>query len=193
MNIHPNLSIQLRYNSLHLNDRFAHDLFAPEITSDSGGPCMKRPTVVALALALATITPTLAQGPPDPKALKADLLKADLFIAVTKHNLAGVKTALSKGADPNSRNWLEFTPLMWAAMRGDRNIIDELEAHKAQVNATSIYGSALSFALTGRRSEIANYLLDKGCDPNVSRIDGLNPLMIAALNGDTAIVSRLLK
>src|SRR5258708_36299046 len=133
---------------------------------------MKKTPIIALALTLAVITPTLAQGPPDPKALKADLLKADLFISVTNHNLAGVKAALAKGADANGRNWLEFTPLMWAAIRGDRNIIDELLDHKAQVSATSIYGSALSFALTGRHSDIAAYLLEKGCDPNASRISG---------------------
>ena len=47
-----------------------------------------------------------AQKPAD---YKADLIKADLFIAITHDDLAGVQSALARGAKIEERNWLEIT------------------------------------------------------------------------------------
>jgi hypothetical protein len=104
-----------------------------------------------------------------------------------------VKAALTHGADPNTRNWLDFTPLMWAAACGDRQIVDTLLAHGAKLDASSIYGSALSFAALGRHENIALYLLDRGIGPDPWRADGATPLMVAAANGHTSLIEALLR
>src|SRR5262245_6138126 len=89
--------------------------FALQLHLDQRGTSMAR-TSLAIVAALSLVTSIAgAQAPPDEKTQKAMLHKAELFIAITNRDAAGAKAALARGADPNSRNWLDFTPLMWAA------------------------------------------------------------------------------
>src|SRR5579863_4395600 len=113
-----------------------------------------RSLCLALSLLVSAGMSAMAQSPIQPKPNKAnvanlsnltDLRKAELFIAITSRDPAAVKGALVRGADPNGRNWLDFTPLMWAAGRGDRQVVDMLLARGAKLDASSIYGSALTF------------------------------------------------
>lgn len=135
----------------------------------------------------------MAQTPPDAKTQKANLLKAELFIAIRNNDPAAVKTTLAQGGDTNARNWLDFTPLMWAASRGNQEIVEMLLSHGAKLDASSTYGSALTFAALGRQEKLALYLLKKGAAPNPERADGATPLMLAAANGHTNLMARLLQ
>jgi ankyrin repeat protein len=153
---------------------------------------MTRQFIPALTLMGAFPMMAAAQMPPQPDA-KAALNRAELFIAIRDNDAAGVKKSLAQGADPNSRNWLDFSALMWAAMCGNREIAETLITHGAKFNDDSIYGSALTFAEVGRREEMALFLLDKGIKPDPSRLDKASPLMIAAANGHVKLMDRLLK
>jgi ankyrin repeat protein len=144
-------------------------------------------------LLVASMAATTAQALPADKSRKAEILNAELFIAIRTHDAAAVKSALARGADPNARNWLNFTPLMWAAARGNLQIADILLAHGAKLEASSIYGSALTFATIGRYEKMALHLLDRGASPDPSRLDGATPLMLAAANGHMTLIERLLK
>lgn len=135
----------------------------------------------------------MAQPIPDEKNLKSEALKADLFISITRRDPAGVKSALARGAGVNERNWLAFTPLMWAAGRGNREVVDLLLSKGAIINDSSIYGAALTFAAGTKNEDIALSLLGRGAQPNPSRIDGINPLMLAAGTGQQKLLARLLK
>ncbi len=138
--------------------------------------------------------PALSQSPPpdDPKAMKAQALLADAFIGIRDQNPAAVKAALDNGADPNGRNWLGFTPLMWAAMRGDNRIVDMLIARGAKINETSIYGSPTTFAAMGRNGKTGLNLLGKGAAPHGKRIDGASILMLAAAGNQVELLGKLL-
>ena len=141
-----------------------------------------------------TAVPALSQGPPpqDPKEIRAQTLLADVFIATRDHNLAAVKAALDNGADVNGRNWLGFTPLMWAAMQGDNRIVDLLMARGAKVNDSSIYGSAATFAAMGRNGKTGIHLLGKGAAPHAKRVDGTSILMMASAGDQVELLSKLL-
>src|SRR5688572_2247909 len=154
---------------------------------------LKRNPLILLALLL-TASPSVAQGPPpqNPKELKAQALLADVFIATREHNPAAVKAALDKGADVNGRNWLGFTPLMWAAMKGDNQIVDLLLARGADINASSLYGSPTTAAALGRNGKTGVHLIGKGAAPHGKRVDGASILMLAAAGNQLELLSKLL-
>jgi len=155
---------------------------------------MQRGLAVA-ALFAAVTAPAVAQSvgaPQDEKTRKAGVLTADLFLAITHDDPAAADTALAQGADPNGRNWLGFTPLMWAAMKGNQKIADSLLAHKAELDAAGNYGTALSTSLIGRKESMALHLIDRGAGIHGTRVDGATALMIAAGNGETLVIKALL-
>lgn len=150
-------------------------------------------TLATLSVVLLGVSgPVLAQAPPDEKAIKKDIIRTDLFIGITRHDAAMVNDALAHGADIESHNLIDVTPIQWAGFMGDRKIVDILLAHKAKLDAQSIYGSAFSMAVNARHPELAAYFLDKGANPNSGRIDSITPLMLASMNGYTPLVKRLL-
>lgn len=137
--------------------------------------------------------PVGAQGPPDTRSPRTILLTSKLFLAITNNDDAALKAALKGGSDPNGRNWLGFTPLMWASDRGRQSQVEYLLAHGAKLNDPSPYGTALSFALHGRHEEIARYLLSKGASTHSVRVDGTTPMMYAAANGYSDLIRTLVQ
>jgi ankyrin repeat protein len=148
---------------------------------------------LAVASALGTV-PAPAQGPPPaPKFTKAALASADLFGAITDHDLPGITRALDAGADPNGTNWLGINPLTWASLTGQQPAVETLLAHGAKLNSSSIYGSPLTFALLNGKDDLAVYLLQRGADINPKRVDGTTSLMAAAQTNCTKALALLLK
>ncbi len=152
---------------------------------------MKRKTLAALALILIA-GQAIAQNPPDPAAMKAQGLLADLFIGITAHDPQAVKSALEAGADPNGRNWLGMTPLMWASSRGNKSAVDALLARGAKINDPSIYGAAATFATLGRHGKLTQYLISKGAATTANRVDKGSILAFAAAGGDAELIAKLL-
>ncbi len=150
--------------------------------------------LIAGLLAMIALAATAQSGaaPQDEKARKAGILTAELFLAILNDKPADAEAALARGADPNGRNWLGFTPLMWAAVRGNQQIGDALLDHHADLNATGNYGTALSMALVGRQEAMALHLLDRGVGIRSVRVDGATPLMLAAGNGDVNMIKALI-
>jgi ankyrin repeat protein len=131
--------------------------------------------------------PPAQAGPPP-----GDPFGPDLFIAIRKGDIEDAKAALAKGAQTEAPNWLGITPLMWAAAMGNKNACVALIEAKADVNAPSPYGTALSFAEMGGNKEVVRLLLDKGARPTKDRVDGITPLMTAAETGRTEVLRLLL-
>lgn len=149
---------------------------------------------LSLLVAAAVLAPAgvLAQKPAA-KPSKAEMLTADLFLAITHKDINGVRAAVKAGASPNERNWLGFTPLTYASFKGDLEIAKFLIGHGARINDDTTYGSALSQATVSASDRLGVYLLDHGANPNPPRYDRSTPLMVAASNGSVGIVNGLLK
>jgi len=119
----------------------------------------------------------------DPPIAAQGKLGQDLFLAVIHGDLAGLKSLLKRGADPNARNGLMFTPLYIASATGQTPAMEALLQAGAKIEATSPYGTALSFAALGGSSPAIHLLVSRGANVNVSRTDGLTPVAMAARAG----------
>jgi len=129
----------------------------------------------------------------DPPVPPKGKLGQDLFLAIDHHDAAAVDALLGKGADPNARNGLEFTPLAIAAASHQVDVMKALLKAGAEPDADSSYGSALTFAAATGNAVGANLLIALGVDVDIARTDGMTPLMMAANCGAADIVSDLLQ
>jgi len=89
-----------------------------------------------------------------------------------------------------------FTALGLAAFFGHRNIVLELVARGAQVNAisqNSMKVMALHSAVAHRHTEIADILLANGADVNAKQQDGFTPLLEAVHNSQLDMIELLLQ
>jgi len=139
----------------------------------------------------ATPAPAAAapQGPPPP----GDPLGPDLFVAVGSGRTADIKAAIAKGAKVEGRNWLEITPLIWAAMIGNEPACAALLDAGADVNTSSRFGNPLAFAEMSGNASLVRLLLDRGAKMADDRADGITPLMTAAESGRADALRLLLK
>ena len=129
----------------------------------------------------------------DPPTAPRGNLGQDLFLAVNHRDAAGVQALLKRGADPNSRNGLEFTPLDVAAASHQTDVMETLLRSGARVDAASPYGTALTFAALGGNIEGVDLLLAKGANINASRVDGITVLMLTSRTGADKAVRELLR
>ncbi len=112
-------------------------------------------------------------------------LDGQLFQAVDSWSTSkGIIAALvEKGANPNAKANEDITPLMLAAIRGNKSAIPELLAAGAQVEAAAVGGStALMLAAREDKKDVAALLLEAGAKPDARNDNGWNALMYAARN-----------
>src|SRR6266498_2675394 len=109
-------------------------------------------------------TPALARSSTQAPVPSRGKLGQDLFLAINRGDLAGVKSLLKRGADPNARNGLEFTPLYLAAASGQTEVAEALLQAGAKLEATSPYGTALTFAALGGSAPAVKLLLARGAN-----------------------------
>lgn len=129
----------------------------------------------------------------DPPAMARGKFGQDLFMAIDHRDMGAVKALLQKGADPNSKNGLEFTPIALAAASHQPDVMKELISAGAEIDVESPYGTPLLFAAATAHLDGVNMLLAKGANPNISRNDGMTALMAAANAGFPPVVEELLK
>ena len=81
-----------------------------------------------------------------------------------------------------------------AVMRGKKDILRSLLQQKADVNAPQVDGTtALHWAVRADDLEAADLLLNAGAKVTVANREGATPMQLAALNGNAALIERLLK
>ena len=86
-----------------------------------------------------------------------------------------------------------YTPLMLAAYYNKTDIILYLLKNKANINASSPYGTALMAAVFKGHKQAALLLLEQGADPNISDENKATALQMSALFNHNDIAAYLLR
>ena len=113
-----------------------------------------------------------------------------LLIEAETGNIAQVQKLLDEGADPNIKNSIEETALMWASLNGHTSIVKLLLNSGADPNIQDTYRStALIWASS---YDIVKLLLNSGANPNIQNNNEDTALMWAANYGHIDIIELLL-
>ncbi|MEW6352602.1 MAG: ankyrin repeat domain-containing protein [Thermodesulfobacteriota bacterium] len=105
-------------------------------------------------------------------------LDSELIDAALKGDLAGVKSALEKGANPNAIDEYGWTALMASSWRGDVETGKLLLEKGTDVNAKNKFGrTALMRAAEMGHLNMVILLLEKGADANAAGPDGWTALI----------------
>jgi ankyrin repeat protein len=136
--------------------------------------------------------------------------RANIFASVWNGDQKTLEAALKSGADVNSRDKDNLTPLMLACFLGNIDIVHSLIASGADVNlkrgklrnafltpsekyaVTDIFNSLFA-AVYRDRANVVSLLLEKNAEVNGVNEFGVTPLMIAADHGNIQIVQALLE
>ncbi len=90
--------------------------------------------------------------------------------------------------------WAAGSELADAAMKGNRDAVRALLLRKADVNAPQIDGAtALHWAVRSDDVEMTDLLIRGGANPSLATREGVTPMQLAAMNGNAAIIVRLIK
>ena len=95
-------------------------------------------------------------------------------MAVTQQNTAMLRVLVEKGANVNTVDYMENTPLHLAAERGMADAVDILLANGAFVDPINIMGVTPIMAAAQRgHDDLANHLAQAGANPNLRDYSGI--------------------
>lgn len=116
-----------------------------------------------------------------------------LVEAAERGDTAAAIDALDGGADVDAESHFGWTPLMFAAWKGHREVFDALLARGANPDAhDKLHESVLLICAREGRTNFAQTLLERGADVNAVNVGGFTALMNAAESGHVAVVKLLL-
>jgi ankyrin repeat protein len=114
--------------------------------------------------------------------------------ATLNGHIAVVELLIARGADVNSRNDDELTPLQVAVSNGNLEIAKVLIAHHADSKLVDEErNTILHLAAMSNSSDIVRYLVKDGLDVNVRNRRGETPLHQAAMLGKARMAALLIK
>jgi ankyrin repeat protein len=123
-------------------------------------------------------------------------LNAQLLKAAELGNLDQLEALLAQGADINARNWVEMTPLHWAASKGYDYVVEKLlQNPRVSVNAADYWGiTALHMAVKKGNARVIEILLRApGIDVNMADREGNTALKLAILSDNANAIEKLLQ
>ena len=122
-------------------------------------------------------------------------LNIALLRVAEKNRTADVKTLLARGANPNVKGPLGYTPIMLLALQPkvDAATIQAVQKAGGNIDAVDSAGmTALMHACTNGSEAGARVLLAQGAKPNIADANGTTALLITAEKGGETITSQLL-
>ena len=127
-----------------------------------------------------------------PKTKENNKEDTQLLKASHKGNLKKVNTALTDGADPNTQDGLDITPLRWAARGGFYSVASALIDTGADVNQQSSTGwTALMESVIEGSIEVVELLIESGADVNARTYIDASSLYFATEQGFENIIELL--
>lgn len=115
--------------------------------------------------------------------------EAAVLHGIESQNIQEVLKYLGEGAYVNIRNPSGWTPLMFAASKGDKDAVDAIVKLGADCNRTENDGwTALHFAAFSGFEEIVSILLKANASPAIKSADGRYARLMAQENGFQSIV-----
>lgn len=161
------------------------------IMVDTVGQAKCTPLWLAASNGHVEVARLLVQNRSNVEAEQTTTGKRPLCVAARNGHVAMVDFLLQIGADPESRDYLGRTPLLWAVRTGQEEVTKMLVQH-ADLETWDFSGyTPLSMAAEHGHGSIVSLLLDRGSDIDASGTDE-TPLSAAASNGRRAIVKLLL-
>ena len=140
---------------------------------------MRKRLLVCAVLVMSAVAASIGQAPDS------------LYPAIRANDLAQLKAALDRGVSASEPDADGVPPLMHAAAVGSLDAMKLLLERRADVNATSTFGStALMWSVTDPAK--VRLLLDHGADVNIAARSGRTALIIAAFANPSAPVVRML-
>ena len=138
-------------------------------------------------------------------------INKDLFNAVKENNLIKVKELVKKGANVNAQDKDSGTLLMWAAFKGDLQLVKYLVSQKADCKLKGViytdeeksgyYGNLMGIAAGNTKIDILKYFTEdlkldineREYNPETKQNDGWSPLIWAVSVGNNNTVNYLLE
>jgi ankyrin repeat protein len=106
---------------------------------------------------------------------------------------AAVQSVL-KGMSKQQVSQQGTAALVWAATRGDKEMVDLLLKAGANVKAANEFGATAVYAASEQSDpSMVEKLIAAGADPNVALMSGETPLMAAATRGNVDTLKALIK
>ena len=139
-----------------------------------------------------------AQTANNKKPIDKERLNRRLLYAAVRDDIVRLKNALKDGADINARGRHGRTPLIWAAAKGNLDIVIfllEQEGINVKAKARTGKNALISAAERGHNAIVERLLENSDISENVDAQDedGKTALMYAAQYGHKRIVSSLLQ
>ncbi len=125
------------------------------------------------------------------------LTNNDFFHAVETHDATTVEECIELGVEVNRKNVQGITPLILAADRGYKDIVELLVKHGADANKTANadlnFVTPLKSAVVNSHVHVITFLLEHGAEVNAKKgPQGVSALLLAADRNDPAAVRVLL-
>jgi len=114
-----------------------------------------------------------------------------LFLALKENSLKAAESLIRLNQTKvELRNDKDESPLMMAALRGHKNLVELLIWRDADINKTG--WTPLHYAASGGHAEVAKLLLSHSAYIDAESPNGTTPLMMAAMYGSPEVVKLLL-
>ena len=114
--------------------------------------------------------------------------------AVMEGNKKKLLSLLKNGASVNDSDDAEMTPLMWASLHNNLDLVELLLQYACDINQVCLYGlSALHYAARQGHVKCMHILLQAGAETEICAMEGGTPLVFAVQKGHLDCIAVLIR